>query len=65
MYVTRWCPDHAGIGFQFNESKSTVTYAGMVARAHVVMSGALVQEANAADVGRAQGQRWDQRPAER
>jgi hypothetical protein len=28
MYVTKWCKDHAGIGFQFTETKSTVTYAG-------------------------------------
>jgi len=28
MYVTKWSSNHAGIGFQFNESKSTVTYAG-------------------------------------
>ena len=30
MYVTRWSESQAGVGFQFNESKSTVTYAGLV-----------------------------------
>ena len=28
MYVTKWSPDHAGVGFQFNDSKNLVTYAG-------------------------------------
>jgi len=30
MYVTKWCSDHAGVGFQFNDSKNLVTYAGML-----------------------------------
>jgi len=30
MYVTQWSTAHAGIGFQFNESKLTVTYAGQI-----------------------------------
>lgn len=29
MYVTKWCSGHAGVGFQFNDSKNLVTYAGV------------------------------------
>jgi hypothetical protein len=29
MYVTKWCSDHAGVGFQFNDSQNLVTYAGV------------------------------------
>ena len=39
MYVTKWSSNHAGIGFQFNESKSTVTYAG---KTHVVRASTCV-----------------------